>query len=52
METARDNALKDSACDLHHDDDFPWLTKALYAMWCVRTWRCPTEDKLPFNRVR
>ncbi len=32
IETARDSALKDSACDLHHDDDFPWLTKALYAM--------------------
>ena len=36
METARDMARNDSACDLHHDDALPYRTNALYAFSRVR----------------
>lgn len=31
IDTARDNALKDSACVRHHEDERPYLLNALYA---------------------
>jgi hypothetical protein len=31
METARESARKESACDLHQEDDLPYRMKALYA---------------------
>jgi len=53
METARDIALKDKAWALHHEDDRPYLTNALYAELKVNHLDCyPSKEDAPFNKVK